>query len=64
MGVGAGRSRRQGTLRRPVRLAPPRNAASENAAQLKDQLKDEPHPQVRVAFGFEMWNPASLSPSL
>jgi hypothetical protein len=28
------------------------------------QLKEDPHPQVRVAFGFEMWNPASWSPSV
>ncbi len=29
-----------------------------------DQLNDDPQPQVRVAFGFEMWNPASFRPSL
>jgi hypothetical protein len=28
------------------------------------QLKDEPQPQVRVALGFTMWNPAPCSPSL
>jgi hypothetical protein len=28
------------------------------------QLKEDPQPQVRVAFGFVMWNPASFSPSL
>ena len=28
------------------------------------QLKEDPQPQVRVAFGFEMWNPASFSPSV
>ena len=28
------------------------------------QLKDEPHPQVRVALGFEMWNPAPCRPSV
>ena len=28
------------------------------------QLKEEPQPQVRVALGFVMWNPASWSPSL
>jgi hypothetical protein len=29
-----------------------------------DQLKEEPQPQVRVALGFTMWNPAPCSPSL
>ena len=29
-----------------------------------DQLKEEPQPQVRVAFGFVTWNPAPCSPSL
>ena len=28
------------------------------------QLNEEPQPQVRVAFGFTMWNPASCNPSL
>jgi hypothetical protein len=28
------------------------------------QLNEEPQPQVRVAFGFTMWNPAPCSPSL
>ena len=28
------------------------------------QLKEEPQPQVRVAFGFVMWNPASWRPSV
>jgi len=28
------------------------------------QLKEEPQPQVRVALGFTMWNPAPWSPSL
>ena len=28
------------------------------------QLKEEPQPQVRVALGFVMWNPAPCSPSL
>jgi len=28
------------------------------------QLKEEPQPQVRVALGFTMWNPAPCSPSL
>ena len=28
------------------------------------QLKEDPQPQVRVALGFEMWKPASFSPSL
>ena len=28
------------------------------------QLKEDPQPQVRVALGLVMWNPASLSPSL
>ena len=28
------------------------------------QLKEDPQPQVREALGFEMWNPASVSPSL
>ncbi len=27
------------------------------------QLKDDPQPQVRVAFGLEMWNPAPCKPS-
>ena len=30
----------------------------------KDQLNDWPHPQVRVAFGFVMANPAWFKPSL
>jgi hypothetical protein len=30
----------------------------------RDQLNEEPQPQVRVAFGFVMWNPAPCSPSL
>ena len=29
-----------------------------------DQLKEEPQPQVRVALGLVMWNPAPCSPSL
>jgi len=29
-----------------------------------DQLKEEPQPQVREAFGFVTWNPAPCSPSL
>ena len=29
-----------------------------------DQLKEDPQPQVREAFGFEMWNPASWRPSV
>jgi hypothetical protein len=28
------------------------------------QLKEDPQPQVLVAFGFEMWNPASFNPSV
>ena len=28
------------------------------------QLKEDPQPQVREAFGFEMWKPASFRPSL
>ena len=28
------------------------------------QLKEDPQPQVRVALGFEMWNPAPCNPSL
>ncbi len=28
------------------------------------QLNEEPQPQVRVAFGFTIWNPAPCSPSL
>ena len=28
------------------------------------QLKEDPQPHVRVALGFEMWKPASFSPSL
>jgi hypothetical protein len=28
------------------------------------QLKEDPQPQVRVALGLVMWNPASLRPSL
>jgi len=28
------------------------------------QLKEEPQPQVRVALGFTMWNPAPCNPSL
>ena len=30
----------------------------------RDQLNEEPQPQVRVALGFVMWNPAPCSPSL
>ena len=29
-----------------------------------DQLKEEPQPQVRLAFGLVTWNPAPCSPSL
>lgn len=46
-----GRARAGGSARRPV-------GCSGGA-----QLKEEPQPQVRVAFGFETWNPAPCSPS-
>ena len=29
-----------------------------------DQLKEEPQPHVREAFGFVTWNPAPCRPSL
>jgi len=33
-------------------------------AEMATQLKEDPQPQVRVAFGFVTWNPAPCSPSL
>ena len=41
-----------------------RNETAASAAVGVGQLNELPQPQVWVAFGFVMWNPASCSPSV
>ena len=45
-------------------VRPLRTKATAGVAEVVAQLKEEPQPQVRVALGFTMWNPAPCSPSL
>ena len=62
------RRRRPRPARRPVegrQLIERWRAGPAGAAERRvRQLKEEPQPQVRVALGFVMWNPAPCSPSL